>query len=134
MGFYPANPVSGEYVVGSYVVFIFPSTWGLNAPISPFFEKLVIDLPPPPETQRSFGTGNGPKRTLTIIAPGAQTKPYIRSLTVNGKRIDHPLIKHDDIKDGGEIVFEMSEKVERWGNDEVFGTVSFQVFRLAALD
>ena len=133
MGFYPVNPVSGEYVVGSYVVFLFPfPTWGLKA-LSPFFEKLVIDLPPP-QTQRSFGTGNGTKRTLTIIAPGAQTKPYIRSLTVNGKRIDRPLIKHDDIKDGGEIVFEMSEKVERWGNDEVFGTVSFEVYRLAALD
>ena len=47
--------------------------------------------------------------------------------------IDHPLIKHDDIKDGAEIIFEMSEKVERWGNEEVFGAVRWEVFQLAML-
>lgn len=33
---------------------------------------------------------------------------------------------HEDIKDGGEIVFEMSDKVERWGNE--VGVVGEAVF------
>lgn len=75
----------------------------LKAAFSPFFKKLAIDLPPPPQSQQS-GIRNETKQTLTIIAPSALTKPYIRSLTICGKRIDHLLIKHDDIKDGAETV------------------------------
>ncbi|KAG6896377.1 hypothetical protein C0992_008697 [Termitomyces sp. T32_za158] len=93
MGFYPVNPVSGEYIVGS-----------------PFFDKVTVRLPPRPEHKADQS------RTLTIIATGAPTKPYIRSLTVNGRRVDVPIIKHEDLIDGGEIVFEMSERVEEWGN------------------
>jgi len=91
MGFYPVNPVSGEYVVGS-----------------PFFDKITIDLPPTPQKKGS--------RKLTITAKDAPTKPYIKSLTVNGKRVETPVIRHEDIADGGEIVFEMSDVVEEWGN------------------
>ncbi|KAG6909199.1 hypothetical protein DXG01_001505 [Tephrocybe rancida] len=60
MGFYPVNPVSGEYVIGS-----------------PFFDKITIGLPPTPEQKDKHR-----KRTLTISAAGAPTKPYIKSLTV----------------------------------------------------
>ncbi|GLB33162.1 putative glycosyl hydrolase family 92 [Lyophyllum shimeji] len=91
MGFYPVNPVSGEYVVGS-----------------PFFDKISIDLPPTPQNKKS--------RKLTISAPGAPTKPYVKSLTVNGRKVDWPIISHEEIKDGGEIVFEMSATPEAWGN------------------
>ncbi|KAF5371481.1 hypothetical protein D9615_009625 [Tricholomella constricta] len=93
MGFYPVNPVSGEYVVGS-----------------PFFDKITIDIPPTPQQDPQR------KRKLTIIAQGAPTKPYIKSLTVNGRRVDTPIIRHEDIADGGEIVFEMSDVVQEWGN------------------
>lgn len=58
----------------------------------------------------------GKVRTLTIVAPGAPVKPYIKSLTVNGVRVDVPIIRHEDIIDGGEIIFEMSARVEEWGN------------------
>ncbi|KAG5648805.1 hypothetical protein DXG03_000154 [Asterophora parasitica] len=91
MGFYPVNPVSGEYVVGS-----------------PFFDKITIDLPLTPRSEK--------KRRLTVIAQGAPTKPYIKSLTVNGRRVDTPIIRHEDITDGGEIVFEMCDIVQEWGN------------------
>ncbi|KAF8075749.1 glycoside hydrolase family 92 protein [Lyophyllum atratum] len=91
MGFYPVNPVSGEYVVGS-----------------PFFDKITINLPPTPQKKKS--------RKLTISAKGAPTKPYIKSLTVNGRKVETPIIRHEDIADGGEIVFEMSETIEAWGN------------------
>ncbi|KAG5341393.1 hypothetical protein C0989_010922 [Termitomyces sp. Mn162] len=93
MGFYPVNPVSGEYIVGS-----------------PFFDKITIHLPPRP------GHKGDKWRKLTITALGAPTKPYIKSLTINGRRVDVPVIRHEDIMDGGEVVFEMSERVEQWGN------------------
>ncbi|TFK70503.1 glycoside hydrolase family 92 protein [Pluteus cervinus] len=87
MGFYPVNPVSGEYVVGS-----------------PFFDKLTISLP-------------GVANPLTIIAKDAPTKKYIQSLTVNGEEVKVPIIRHDQIKDGGEVVFEMSDSPTEWGTD-----------------
>ena len=65
------------------------------------------------------------KRKLTISAPGARTKPYIKSLSINGIRIEKPIIRHAQLVgwEGSEgleieVVFEMSEKVERWGNDK----------------
>ncbi|KAG6910665.1 hypothetical protein DXG01_008709 [Tephrocybe rancida] len=97
MGFYPVNPVSGEYVVGS-----------------PFFDKITIELPPKPQQK-----DQQQKRTLSITALGAATKPYVKSLTVNGKKVDVPIIRHEDITDGGEIVFEMSDVVEEWGNENL---------------
>ena len=56
------------------------------------------------------------ERTLAIIAPGAQTKPYVKSLAINGVAITWPIIHHDQIANGGSVVFEMSDKVEAWGN------------------
>ncbi|KAF8707239.1 hypothetical protein AX14_013672 [Amanita brunnescens Koide BX004] len=91
MGFYPVNPVSGEYVVGS-----------------PFHDETTIRLPAIPNVRG--------ERTLTIIAPGAQTKPYVKSLTINGIAVTWPIIRHDQIADGGSVVFEMSDRLEAWGN------------------
>jgi len=93
MGFYPVNPVSGEYVVGS-----------------PLFEKISINLNP-------LSSITTPK-ALTITAIGARSKPYIKSLTINGISITEPIIKHEQIINGAEVVFEMSDQVEAWGNDE----------------
>ncbi|KAJ3756888.1 glycoside hydrolase family 92 protein [Lentinula raphanica] len=83
MGFYPVNPVSGVYVVGS-----------------PFFSALNVSLP------------------LCILAPGAENKPYVKSLKINGRVIgdmEEPLISHEEIRFGGLIEFEMSDRVESWG-------------------
>ncbi|TFK34481.1 glycoside hydrolase family 92 protein [Crucibulum laeve] len=99
MGFYPVNPVSGEYVVGS-----------------PLFDTLTIDLPPSPSSGKS--------NKLIIRATDAPTKPYIKSLTINGEKINVPFVRHDQIANGGEIVFEMSNKIEAWGNSELFLNVT----------
>ncbi|KAG6836167.1 hypothetical protein H0H93_010715 [Arthromyces matolae] len=93
MGFYPVTPVSGEYVVGS-----------------PFFDKITISLPPKPQDHTKES------KILTISALGAPSKPYIKSLTINGKAVDSPIIRHEDIVNGGTIEFEMSDVVEAWGN------------------
>ncbi|RXW16690.1 hypothetical protein EST38_g9162 [Candolleomyces aberdarensis] len=103
MGFYPINPVSGEYVVGS-----------------PFFEHIRLNLPNPSITTTASSTAA--PIAITISAPGASTKPYVRSLTVNGVRVNEPVIKHEQLVAAGgdgnvEVVFEMSETVEGWGND-----------------
>lgn len=55
---------------------------------------------------------------MAISAIGARTKPYVKSLTINGKKVDRPVIRHDQIAEGAEIVFEMSDTIEQWGNDD----------------
>ena len=35
---------------------------------------------------------------------------YVRSVTLNGKKLDKPWFRHEEIAKGGELVFEMSEK------------------------
>jgi putative alpha-1,2-mannosidase len=118
MGFYPVNPVSGEYVVGSYVVVLYISTIWLMCSPSPFFSKISIDLPPRPHDDQ---TQREKRKTLTIVAKDAATKPYIKSLTINGRKVYDPIVRHEDIAQGGTIVFEMSEKVEAWGNSILVG-------------
>jgi putative alpha-1,2-mannosidase len=86
LGFYTVNPASNQYVVGS-----------------PFFDKVTIDFP-------------GSARPLTILAPGAPSKLYVRSLSVNGETVREPVIKHEQIVGGGQIVFEMSDVPEAWGS------------------
>ncbi|KAG2014320.1 glycosyl hydrolase [Coprinopsis cinerea AmutBmut pab1-1] len=108
MGFYPVNPVSGEYVIGS-----------------PFFEEIRLDLPSP--TDPTFTARKSTERDnniqITIRAPGARTKPYIKSLKINGVDWKEPVIRHTDLVDSQtgkvDVVFEMSENVEEWGNDPV---------------
>ncbi|KAF9465359.1 glycosyl hydrolase family 92-domain-containing protein [Collybia nuda] len=91
LGFYPVNPASGEYAIGS-----------------PFFDKVSINLPPTAANQK--------ERVLTITAEGASTKQYVKGLTVNGQKVEFPVITHKQIANGGEIVFEMSDSIEKWGN------------------
>jgi putative alpha-1,2-mannosidase len=125
MGFYPVNPVSGEYVIGSYEITFFTFFVCFDILLTrffrPFFERISIDLNP--SSSNPFVT---PKK-LTITAIGARSKPYIKSLTINGISITQPVIKHEQIANGAEMIFEMSEQIETWGNDEsvlkAFGVV-----------
>ncbi|KDQ28672.1 glycoside hydrolase family 92 protein [Pleurotus ostreatus PC15] len=89
LGFYPVNPVSGEYIVGS-----------------PFFEKVSIDLP-------------GVERPLVITAHGAPSDIYVKSLSINGAPLHEPVVFHDEIARGGDIVFEMSANPEPWAYNTV---------------
>lgn len=99
LGFYPVDPVSAEYVVGS-----------------PFFDKVTITLPP--------SAGEASNRPLVIVAAGAADKPYVKSVTVNSdaassRRLDLSggefSVEHFWIANGGEIVFEMSAEPEGSG-------------------
>ena len=87
MGFYPVCPGSGEYVIGS-----------------PLFPKIILDLPAPYN------------KKITILADGAEDgKKYIKSLTMDGKPITKPFIKHADLVSCNELVFEMSATPTEWG-------------------
>ncbi len=87
MGFYPVCPGDGQYVVGS-----------------PLFPKITLQLPAPYN------------KNITILAEGvAEGKKYIQSLTLDGKPITKPFIKHDDLITCDELVFEMSATPTDWG-------------------
>ncbi|GJE97274.1 glycoside hydrolase family 92 protein [Phanerochaete sordida] len=88
VGFYPVDPVSGEYVVGS-----------------PFFDHISIDLP-------------GSPRPLVISAPGASSgKPYVAGVTVDGVALESPIIRHEQIVRGADVAFSMSASPQAWASE-----------------
>lgn len=95
LGFYPVNPASDEYVVGT-----------------PFFEKISIRLPS--EASTGGVMTDQPENVLVISAPGAPTKPYIKGLKVDGKQVSVPILQHGQIIHATEIEFEMSEVPTSW--------------------
>jgi putative alpha-1,2-mannosidase len=99
------NPAGEEYIVAT-----------------PLFPSITVRLPSPPHNASSSAP-RLPDRVLRILAPGAGTyrevKPYIRSLSINGRNVDRPVIRHEEIFSTSgrdvEIVFEMSDRPTRWG-------------------
>ena len=58
--------------------------------------------------------GEGEQRTFTVVAKGlSEENKYVKSVTLNGKKLDRFVITHDEILAGGELVFEMTEMPER---------------------
>jgi putative alpha-1,2-mannosidase len=108
LGFYPVNPVSGEYIVGRCVYYSKGDGSSLYFlyEYSPFFDAVTIDLP-------------GTSQPLQIVAPGASTKPYVKSLKINGKEVNEPIIKHSQIAYGGVIEFEMSDQPQAWASSTI---------------
>lgn len=96
LGFYAVDPVSGNYVFGS-----------------PLFDRATIAL------------GNG--KTLVIEAEGnAPTKPYVQSVTWDGKPYMKSWFSHAQIAQGGTIVLKMGEQPnERFGAAEADRPPSF---------
>ncbi|SFL28686.1 alpha-1,2-mannosidase, putative [Porphyromonadaceae bacterium KH3CP3RA] len=80
MGFYPVCPGSDQYVIGS-----------------PLVKEAVIQLE------------NGKK--FTVRAENyADRNMYVKSIKLNGSPYQKSFITHSDIVNGGELVFEMSNK------------------------
>ncbi len=91
LGFYPVNPASDEYVVGS-----------------PFFERVVIRLPPGAATGGRADAADGAERTLVISAPGALRSPYVEEVRVDGRKLSGRVLKHSDIVRANTVEFKMS--------------------------
>lgn len=82
MGFYPVNPVSGQYEIGT-----------------PLFPELKLEL----SNGKTF-TVRAPKLSKENI--------YIRSIKVDGKPYDKTYITHEQIMSGATVEFEMDKKYE----------------------
>ncbi len=82
LGFYPVTPGSANYALGS-----------------PLVKEAKIHL------------DNG--KTLTITAKNqGKENVYVKRVLINGSILESNLISHQDIMNGGEIIFEMSNSYE----------------------
>lgn len=61
-------------------------------------------------------------RPLVVTASGAQTKLYVKNLTVDGVAIDsqRPVVTHAQIANGADVVFEMSDTPQAWGSATIY--------------
>ena len=91
MGIYPANPMDGKYVFGS-----------------PLMEEAHINLP------------NGKMFRIKVKNHGKQNI-YINKVSLNGKKYENVYITHNDMMNGGELIFEMSAKPNKnFGKNKTF--------------
>ena len=93
LGFFPANPASGEYVLGS-----------------PLVSKAVLHLDPV-----YYPKAKG--HTFTIVAEhNSRKNMYIQSATLNGKPLTHSWFPHAALAAGGELRLVMGPTPNRaWG-------------------
>ena len=77
MGFYPVNPASGDYDLGS-----------------PIFDRVELDLP------------NGKTFTVTAEGADGKAK-YIQAATLNGEALTAPKFSHEQLMQGGELKLTM---------------------------
>lgn len=80
MGFYPVNPASGNYDIGS-----------------PIFDRVELTLP------------NGKVFTVIAEGASGKAK-YIQSASLNGKPLTAPLFSHAQMMEGGELRLIMGER------------------------
>ena len=80
LGFYPVNPVGGEYILGA-----------------PLLEEATIILP-----QGKTFTVKAPRKSPDEL--------YVREVTLNGKPYREIFIRHEDIMNGGALEFKMGKK------------------------
>lgn len=85
MGFYPVNPADGRYIIGS-----------------PLLDECTLKL-----------AGNKEFRIRTIRKSPEDI--YIQSVTLNGKKHKDFFITHQDIMNGGTMVFKMGKRPSGWG-------------------
>lgn len=99
LGFYPVNPASDEYVVGS-----------------PFFEKVNVRFPAGAATGGDVSAAK--EHDLVITAPGASRgKAFVKGLKVDGVELSRPILKHGQIVTARKIEFEMSDVPQEWGKE-----------------
>jgi predicted alpha-1,2-mannosidase len=80
MGFYPVDPVSSEYVLGA-----------------PQLPKVSLNLPE--------------NKTFTVEAKNLSVaNKYVQSVSLNGKQLEKNFITHQEIMNGGTLVYEMTNQ------------------------
>jgi predicted alpha-1,2-mannosidase len=87
MGFYPVDPASPDYIIGS-----------------PLFDEVTIHL------------GSG-KDFVVVANNNSGKNIYIQSATLNGKPLNRPWFSHADIVNGGRLIFQMGPSPNKsWGS------------------
>jgi predicted alpha-1,2-mannosidase len=82
-------------------------------PVCPGDDKYIIGTPLFDKVTISTG-----EKKFTLVANNLSDKSfYIKSARLNGKEYPYSFIRHSDIINGGELVFEMSSEPGKWGND-----------------
>jgi predicted alpha-1,2-mannosidase len=87
MGFYPVNPASGEYMIGS-----------------PMYSRMSIRL----QSGKTFRV-----EAENVSAKNL----YVQSATLDGKVLNDPVITWEQIQSGATLKFQMGPKASRWGSD-----------------
>jgi len=87
LGFYPVNPASGAYMIGS-----------------PLFSKMSLRL------------ANGKELTV-IAENNSAKNVYIQSATLNGKVLDSPVIQCHEIMAGAALKLVMGPNPSKWALD-----------------
>ncbi len=88
MGFYPVTPGQNTYAIGS-----------------PIFDKVTINLE------------NGKKFMITAENNLFKNK-YIKSASLNGVKLEYSYLTHQQLKEGGELVFGMTDSpTNLWGTN-----------------
>lgn len=80
MGFYPVNPASGKYDIGS-----------------PIFDKIEIDMP------------NGTTFSIVSNGAGGKAK-YIQSAVLDGEALSSPFLTHDQLLSGKTLYLNMGDR------------------------
>lgn len=79
------DPASATYTIGT-----------------PFFDHITLTLP-------------GASRPLTVTAKGASGgMKYIKGVTLDGVPLWNFVLRHDEIKDGADLIFQMSDTPQSW--------------------
>lgn len=87
LGFYPVTPASNQYIIGT-----------------PYLDKATIHL----ENGNAF----------TVVANNLSTNSiYIQNATLNGKPLDRSFIYHNEIMEGGHLVFTMGDQPTTWATE-----------------
>jgi predicted alpha-1,2-mannosidase len=87
LGFYPVNPASGDYMIGS-----------------PLFAKMSLRLA-------------NDKTLTVIAENNSDKNVYIQSATLNGKALEKPVITYDEIMAGATLKLEMGPAPSKWGSN-----------------
>ncbi len=87
MGFYPLNPASAEYMIGS-----------------PLFKRATLNLP------------NGRHFEISA-AENSPANVYIQSAKLNGKPLAVPVITYAQIEAGGKLEFAMGPQPSKWASN-----------------
>ncbi len=77
MGFYPVNPMGGVYAIGT-----------------PIFDQVTIQV-------------NKRKEFVIKVNNLSDKNKYVQSVLLNGKLLERTWISHQEIMNGGELIFEM---------------------------